>query len=198
MNNVINKTIIIIIQSFLILLTLYYAIISHEDLLISILATITILAPYTLYFFKKKLNTVLELLYVIFVFLSIYLGSLVGFYEQIFWWDKALHFLSGFILILFCYSIIINIDKKYFEKNNAFLATLILFLFASSLAGIWEIIEYLMDIIFKDLYMQKGQEDTMQDIIFGNLSALLFSIILYIHFKYKKIKIITKTLNLIK
>ena len=108
---------------------------------------------------------------IVFIFLSLFLGKIFKFYQLITFWDKILHFTSGFILFNIGYELF----YKYKIKHS--LLSWTAFLFASSLASFWEIYEFFVDATLK-LNAQGGSlNDTMLDIILGTLSAFIMLII---------------------
>lgn len=136
---------------------------------------------------KLKPDKTLSLAVIIFIFISLYLGTLNNFYRYE-WWDTMLHFLSGSILGLFA----IIILKKY-NKNNSLkgynpIFVLIFILSFSALCGvIWEVYEFTIDNLFH-LDMQgvkiSGVTDTMIDLI-SDLIGSIFAYIYY-YFSFKK------------
>jgi hypothetical protein len=108
----------------------------------------------------------------IFMFATIFLGETAGFYDRFHWWDLIWHTLSGIAFGLIGYAILI----LTYQKRNVKLVPLFTSLFAMSFSiatsTLWEIIEFLVDIIFK-ANMQPSGEDTMTDLVVGTLGALI-------------------------
>lgn len=104
-----------------------------------------------------------------FVLLSVFAGKSLQFYTQVPYWDKLLHFLSGFLL----YFVGAQICKKYSENESRKLQIWFAVLFAVAAAGAWEIYEFTVDRLL-NLNAQNGSlSDTMTDMIAGSISALL-------------------------
>lgn len=100
-----------------------------------------------------------------FVFATLFLGEVAGFYERLWWWDIFLHASSavGFGIIGFLFAFFLFEGDKYAAPPWAL--GMIAFSFAVSIGAVWEIFEFAMDQIF-DLNMQKsGLVDTMWDLI---------------------------------
>jgi uncharacterized membrane protein YjdF len=115
--------------------------------------------------------------------MSQYLGELRNYYQGIWWWDILLHFLSGTYVVLIALRISKNIISQ--EKNisnKRFKIFILLFAFCFSLAfgTLWEIFEYLGDLLFNTHMVKGGLEDTATDLIAHVLSALLTSIFIYL------------------
>jgi len=126
-----------------------------------------------------------EIMILIFIYASIYLGETQYFYEKFWWWDVFLHSLSGVIIggLGFLLVYILNREKGVaFELSPIFVAIFSL-CFAVSIGVIWEIIEFTIDTVFK-LNMQKsGLVDTMWDLIIDFLAALAVSFSGYMYLK---------------
>ena len=125
--------------------------------------------------FSFKINGYLQTIYIIFIFLAHFLGSIVDLYHKVYWYDSLTHFLSG-IVIAFLASYLLVIFKKYDKKSILFN---ILFILGISfvVAGVWEIFEFTSDKIFgKDAQnvLTTGVDDTMKDMIVAALGTLLY------------------------
>lgn len=126
-------------------------------------------------------------IYYAFSFFAYFLGSVVGLYNLIWWYDVLMHFISGFVV---GYAAIFILDKlgMYDSKNGAFNFIYSLF-FAIGVAGIWEIIEFLIDVVLGTNLqhsLDTGVVDTMQDIICGTTGGLIFSLFITFKDKFKR------------
>lgn len=137
--------------------------------------------------------------YAIFLYCAIYLGEVRSFYYRIPYWDTILHTFSGAMLGALGYSLVSllnNTDKIPLNLSPLFVA-IFGFCFALSLGVVWEVYEFVADIIL-GTNMQKfalesgellvGQEalaDTMKDLIVDGLGALVMSVIGYLSLKFK-------------
>jgi uncharacterized membrane protein YjdF len=132
-----------------------------------------------------------ELLAIAFVFASLFLGEIRGYYTRFWWWDIALHTSSGFLLGIVGFLLVYvlneteNIDLHMTPIFVAFFA----FLFAIGIGALWEIFEYGMDSFF-GMNMQKemrgdpsGLTDTMWDMIVNTVGALVIALLGYGHLK---------------
>ncbi|MCL7487244.1 MAG: hypothetical protein M8357_03595 [Desulfobulbaceae bacterium] len=146
-------------------------------------------------FLKKGLHVFIppefELLAIAFIFASLFLGEVRGYYVRFWWWDILLHTASGFLLgiVGFLLVHVLNemeeIDLHMKPGFVAFFA----FLFAVGMGAIWEIFEFGMD-HFLGTNMQKpmlgdpsGLTDTMWDLIVDTLGALIISVLGYSYLK---------------
>ncbi len=118
-----------------------------------------------------------ELLAVVFVFASLFLGEVGGFYTRFWWWDAALHTASGFLLGILGFLLVHVLNEKEdveLHMKPSFVA-LFAFMFAVGLGALWEIFEFGMDQLL-GLNMQKsGLMDTMWDLIVDTMGALVIS-----------------------
>lgn len=141
--------------------------------------------------FHVNIPAEFELLAIAFIFASLFLGEVHGFYARFWWWDIALHTSSGLLLGIIGFLLVHvlneteNIDVHLTPGFVAFFA----FLFAIGIGALWEIFEYAMDVIF-GTNMQKpmlgdpsGLTDTMWDMIVNTLGALVISVLGYGHLK---------------
>ena len=126
----------------------------------------------------------IQLVAVLFVFATLFLGEVRDYYQRFWWWDAILHTTSGLLLGLlgFMFVYILNEDEKVdLHMRPSFLA-LFAFFFAVGLGGLWEIFEFAMDHYF-GTNMQpatsgdpSGLTDTIQDLIVDTVGAAIVSI----------------------
>ncbi|HEY9032781.1 MAG TPA: hypothetical protein VIN71_02500 [Pseudomonadales bacterium] len=132
-----------------------------------------------------------QLLTVAFVFASLFLGEVRGYYTRFWWWDIALHTSSGFLLgiVGFLLVHVLNeIEDTGVHMRPGFVA-FFAFLFALGIGALWEIFEFTMDSLF-GMNMQKpmlgdpsGLTDTMFDLVVDAIGALVISLYGYQHLK---------------
>ena len=127
----------------------------------------------------------LEILILLFIIGSIYLGELHGYYTKYVWWDVVLHSMSAMIIagIGFTIVFILNKSKRIAFKLSPGFVCLFAFCFAVSIGAIWEIFEFSMDQLFGLNMQRSGLMDTMSDLIVDCLGALIFSVVGYFHIK---------------
>jgi hypothetical protein len=110
---------------------------------------------------------------ILFVFASVFLGEVRGYYLRFWWWDVLLHAGSAFLLgvtgFLLVYAL--NEDPKIdLHMRPRFLA-LFAFAFAMAMGGLWEVFEFAMDQLFGSNMQKSGLVDTMWDLIVDALAA---------------------------
>jgi uncharacterized membrane protein YjdF len=152
--------------------------------------------------FKITFSSGIHIFYILFLYGAILLGAVQGYYKKFYHWDTILHTLSGGMLSSFGFCIIDIVNKS--ERMNSRLSdgliSFFAFCFAVMLDTIWEIIEFIMDMLM-DLNMQQyinpdgtilvghyAIVDTMKDLIVDVIGALFISIIGYILLKRRRLK----------
>jgi hypothetical protein len=120
-----------------------------------------------------------ELLAVLFIFASLFLGEVHSYYERFWWWDVLLHLGSGLLFGILGFLLVYSINRRQLGDAGlrpAFVA-LFAFAFAVALGALWEIFEFGMDQLF-GLNMQKsGLADTMGDLIVDAAGAIAIALL---------------------
>ncbi|NWO04180.1 MAG: hypothetical protein HLX50_00315 [Alteromonadaceae bacterium] len=133
--------------------------------------------------FRIHIPPELQLAAIGFVFASLFLGEVHGYYTRFWWWDILLHTSSGFLLGILGFLLvhIMNETEKLQLHMKAGFVAFFAFLFALGMGALWEIFEFTMDSLF-GMNMQKpmlddpsGLTDTMWDLIVDALGALIVS-----------------------
>lgn len=141
--------------------------------------------------FRVQIPPQFHLLAIAFVFASLFLGEVRDYYTRYWWWDTALHTISGLMLgiIGFLLVHILNeVDKIGVHMKPGFVA-FFAFMFAVGTGAIWEIFEFTMDSLF-GMNMQKpmlrdpsGLTDTMFDLIADTIGAAIMCLFGYFQLK---------------
>ena len=149
--------------------------------------------------FRVLIPNTMYLMFLLFIFASIFLGQFLDFYYYIPYWDIILHTFSGLFLGTVGFSLVNLLNKMHKISMNPVFVCIFAFCFAVSLGVIWEIYEFTVDGLL-GMNMQKfalgngtpliGRAalcDTMEDLIVDCLGALFTAIIGYIslHFQQK-------------
>ncbi|MGD2047683.1 MAG: hypothetical protein PVJ80_03120 [Gemmatimonadota bacterium] len=126
-----------------------------------------------------------EVLAIVFVFASLFLGEIRDYYTRFWWWDAVLHTASGFLLGILGFLLVHVLNEKEeieLHMRPAFVA-FFAFVFAVGIGAIWEIFEFGMDQLF-GLNMQKsGLVDTMWDMIVNTIGAATIAVMGYGYLK---------------
>lgn len=142
-------------------------------------------------FFRVFIPPEFVLLSIAFVFASLFLGEVHGYYTRFWWWDIALHSGSGFLLgiIGFLLVHVLNETEQIDVHMKPGFVAFFAFLFAVGIGTLWEIFEFSMDSFF-GVNMQKemlddpsGLTDTMWDLIVDTVGALVITAMGYGYIK---------------
>lgn len=122
--------------------------------------------------FKTELDGKMKVAYILFLFASQYLGSIVGLYGNG-WWDTFLHLLSGIFLAFLGFDFFSRLDEDIrTEIPKRFLFVYIV-VFSMAGAALWEMYEFTSDVVLNTTMQGNGNDDTMVDIIAGSLGGIL-------------------------
>lgn len=127
--------------------------------------------------FAVRIPPEFEALAVVFIYASLFLGEVRGYYVRYWWWDAILHAGSGFLLGILGFLLVYVLNERDDVDLNMrpHFVALFAFMFAVGMGAIWEIFEFAMDQTFA-LNMQKsGLIDTMWDLIIDTGGALIIS-----------------------
>ena len=167
------------------------------EIFLSAVATLLLFLLPTI--FSKRTKIVIpapmQIIILLFIFASMYLGEVHQYFSRFWWWDRMLHatsaFLLGYIGFLLIYTL--NKDRNIHVKLSPFFIALFAFCFAVTAGAIWEIFEFLVDNIsgsdmqgarnLEQVYgyfdTRLGLLDTMRDLILDTAGALVASAIGY-------------------
>lgn len=137
------------------------------------------------YRFRVSIPPEFELLAVIFVYASLFLGEFHGFYVKFWWWDILLHAGSGLILGIFGFLLVYVLnehDSLEMHMKPSFVG-LFAFMFALGMGTIWEIVEFILDQSLGMNTQKGGLVDTMTDLMVDGIGALIISIFGYIYLR---------------
>lgn len=123
--------------------------------------------------------------------LAVYLGTAMGMYKKLFWWDLFTHGYFGFLCCAIVYYLYVNFEKK----EPKWIQYVIFMLLTIAFAALWEIYEYVADLfLHSDMQgvesaIEKGISpltDTMTDMIIAIAGGLVFYLALWIKKALKK------------
>ena len=141
--------------------------------------------------FRVSVPPEFEVLAIGFVFATLFLGEVHGYYTRFWWWDLVLHTGSGLLLgiVGFLLVHVLNETEEIDLHMRPGFVALFAFLFAVGIGALWEIFEFAMDQLF-GLNMQKpmlgdpsGLTDTMWDLIVDTVGAAVITVLGYGYFK---------------
>lgn len=127
---------------------------------------------------RVSLPASFQVVLLIFLFGAQFLGEIFDYYERFWWWDLLLHGWSGVLLGLvgFLLVYILNEASDVGVVMSPFFVAFFAFCFAVTCGVVWEVFEYLMDIIFGTDMQKSGLQDTMGDLIIDTAGALIISV----------------------
>ncbi len=142
---------------------------------------------------KTKFPTGLKFVYIVFVFMAHYLGSIIDLYHKVSWFDTFTHFLSGILVSVLATYLIVK-TKVY---NNQHLIIWFLFIISMStlVAVSWETFEFVCDKIFSadaQNVLTTGVNDTMIDMLVALLGSMIYGFMLMFEKLYNLNGIISK------
>lgn len=124
-----------------------------------------------------------EIVMVVFIYASLILGEVHGYYETFWWWDVLLHTGSGLALGIIGFLLLLILYDE--NKIEASPITLVFFsfCFAVAIGALWEIFEFVVDQFLNTNMQKSGLVDTMWDLIVDTLGALIASILGWLYLK---------------
>lgn len=153
-----------------------------------------------------KIPTYMEIFFVFFCFCSLILGDVNNFYGRFAWWDTMLHGISGLMLGIVAYGLILPFTKiGQGEPQLSRLAVSIWILcFSVAIGALWEILEFTVDGLFglnsQEFLESSGTfdqvavprigrealKDTMIDLILNFAGALVTAILAWFDLRRKE------------
>lgn len=157
------------------------------DFALSIIALLLVFSPVII---QKKLNTnfptLIDILVLVYLYLGTYLGDFQSFFDRFWWWDILMHLLMGINVALISFAIIFRLKElKDYVQLSPLMIAFFSFVVSMAAGGIWEIVEYIVDLSF-GTELQKPYPDTMIDLIFVFIGGLIVSIGGYLYAKYPR------------
>ncbi len=149
---------------------------------------------------KLEIPSKMMFAYALFLYCAIYLGEMRSFYYRVPHWDTVLHAFSGMMLGALGFSLIslLNNTKKVPINLSPAFVLIFTVCFAVTVGVLWEVYEFLADIILGTnmqkfmlndgtaLIGNKALFDTMEDLITDFIGAFLVAIVGYVSQKHKK------------
>ncbi|WP_252226992.1 hypothetical protein [Clostridium sp. ZBS2] len=151
-----------------------------------LLAIICIILPFIITNIANRKNIVLpssfQLVWILFILLTLYFGEFKKFYITFWWWDLLIHAIYGSYSVIIALNLIQGIitkNKQTTKQRFTIFSLIFAFSFSIALGTIWEVFEFVGDYLFKTTMIKGGLEDTLSDLIVKVLSAFITSIICY-------------------
>jgi len=172
-----------------ILIAIYQSI-RNNNYLVLFLSLLVFFITFLPYLFNWKFNlkipTEIEIIIVIFIYASLYLGEVQSYYVKFWWWDIFLHAFSAIIFGFVGFTILYFMYSRRTIKANPWAIAIFSFSFAIAIGVLWEIFEFSVDQILGFNMQKSGLVDTMWDLIVDTLGAILATSVGYIYLKTQK------------
>lgn len=110
--------------------------------------------------FKKRFSFMQHIFYIIYITLSMFMGSILYMHNWIEPYDEIMHFIFGYISCLLFFYIFIAWRDYY--KQNTFFMVLLLFVLSMGIASIWEVSEFTMDVFFNQNSLGYASEEILK------------------------------------
>lgn len=145
--------------------------------------------------YKIDLPVEFEIIAVLFIYASLFLGEVHGYYTRFWWWDIILHTGSAIALGFVGFTILFVLHKGNRIKASPLIIAIFTFFFAVGIGAVWEIFEFAMDQIFLMNMQKSGLIDTMWDLIVDSVGGLIAAISGYLYLKRGEVFIFDKIMN---
>lgn len=189
---------ILVLLLLLLMVVEWIVLLIDQRWLSAFLATLIIATLLSPVVFRRKMEMEIPVEFhiaaVVFIFASLYLGEIQGFYLRFWWWDIVLHSSAGLLMGIVGFFLVytLNESKRVELHMTPFFISLFACLFAVSIGTFWEIFEFFMDQLF-GFNMQKpmlgdpsGLTDTMWDMIVNAIGAFIISSMGWWYMKQKR------------
>lgn len=159
---------------------------NYITLFTSALTLILILLPIFIRRLKIFLPTEIELIAILFIYATLFLGEVHSFYTLFWWWDIILHGLSAIVFGFIGFTILYFMVDRHELNAKPWAIAIFSFSFAIAIGVLWEIFEFSLDSLLGFNTQKSGLLDTMGDLIVDSLGALLSSAIAFFYLRSKK------------
>ncbi|PIR89455.1 MAG: hypothetical protein COU07_00960 [Candidatus Harrisonbacteria bacterium CG10_big_fil_rev_8_21_14_0_10_40_38] len=115
----------------------------------------------------------IEFMITLFIYASLFLGEIKGYYARLWWWDSIVHGGSGVALGIVSFLVLYALYRDGRLNISIALIAIFSFSFAVTIGALWEIFEFSVDSTFHTAMQESGLHDTMWDLIVDALGAAL-------------------------
>lgn len=151
------------------------------------------------YFYERKykidIPIELELITVIFIYASLFLGEIRNYYTFFWWWDVVLHAGAAVALGFIGFMILFVLHRGDKIRASPRAIAVFSFFFAVGIGALWEIFEFFVDSSFGLNMQRSGLRDTMWDLIIDSVGALVVSLCGYFYLKRGEFLIVDKIIK---
>jgi hypothetical protein len=147
---------------------------------IAFVSLIVFILTYSPYFVGKRYKLYIppefEIITILFLYASLFLGEIHGYYTKFWWWDVVLHSGSALAFGYIGFALMYMLYKGEKIKGSYIIMTVFSFSFAVAIGAVWEVFEFGMDSFFGMNMQKSGLVDTMWDIIVDITGAFIASL----------------------
>ena len=172
----------------ILVLTFFVGLFNDRDLVLamSVLGFFVTFVPNILKkFLRVEVPVLSEVIIIMFVYGLLFLVDIRGFFADLWWWGGLLNFIAALALGLVGLSIMHVFYKEKIEGTSAFMIAFFAFCFAIAIGALWEMFEFFLDFSF-GFILQKSATDTMNDLVFNAIGALVISVMGFLLIKKGK------------
>ncbi len=158
---------------------------TNERKLVLAFSAIALVATFIPALFKKAgVDTGVEaqIILLIIIYGSLYLGEVRTFYEGI-WWGIILKSVGAMTLSFIGLTVIVTMENEEILDSSPFILILLSFSVSFMLGAMWEIIEFLLDQVFIFNLQSLGTGSTAQDLLINSITALVISVGGYVYMR---------------
>ena len=158
-----------------------WALVRYQDVMWALASFFVLFLSFSPVLIRRNLNIslpwLLELLIVIPLALHVW-GGVLGLYGAIPFYDKLAHFISVAV-IAFLALIVVYVIDVYWDglKMDLFMVGFFIAIFSIAIGGIWEIGEYVSDMLIVGApKAQESLDDTMMDLIYDTAAGIIVAV----------------------
>ena len=145
--------------------------------------------------YKIHLPIEFELVIIIFMYASLFLGEIKSYYTRFWWWDLILHAGSGIAFGFIGFLTLYVLYKSGKIKAKPSTIAIFSFSFGLAIGTMWEIFEFVIDILLKTNLQKSGLVDTMGDLIVDGVGAFIASLVGYFYIKKERLGFFNKLMK---
>lgn len=161
--------------------------IQHDRTLAIAFSTIAFIAtfiPKILNNFGLRTGIETQVVILMIIYGSLFLGEVQRFLPEVWWWDVLLRGVAAIALSFVGLTLILTLEKEELLDASPFMIVLLSFSVSFSLGALWELGEFLLDKIFGFTIQALGTGSTSQDLFIGAVASIIVSVGGFVYTKY--------------
>ena len=136
---------------------------------------------------RVRIPPFLQMIYVAFVFASMFSGEVLGMYGRIWVWDDIMHVISGLLVGAGSVLCLVDLERHQRIRIPVWLKLVFVFCMGASVAVLWEIVEFTSDSLFGTFLQRGSLSDTMFDLIEGVIGTLCMVGLFWLHLQGRRV-----------